>query len=75
MADLTSAQKLAAARAALHDLRLGRSAVEVDFGDYRAKFTPANEPRLAKYVADLEAEVAASTPAAAPRRGAIGFIF
>lgn len=58
------------ARIALHKLRTGTAAVEVDCGDYRTKFTPATVENLNAYVAELEQRLAGN-----PVRGAIGFFF
>ena len=65
---------LDAARAARHQLLMGQSVVECDFGgagaQQRTKFTAANADRLDAYIAELEARIAGL-----PRRGAIGFAF
>lgn len=58
------------AQIALHKLRTGISVVEVDCGDYRAKFTPANLENLMAYVSELQQRLAGN-----PQRGSIGIIF
>ena len=58
------------AQIALHKLRTGAQVVEVDTGDYRAKFTPANLENLQAYVTDLQEQLAGT-----PHAGAIGFYF
>lgn len=66
----TDQDRLDAAQAALHKLLTGTSVVEVDTGQYRAKFTPANIDALRSYIAELQQKLAGAAP-----RGAIGFIF
>jgi hypothetical protein len=67
---MTDADRLALAKDARHKLLLGQAAVEVDFGTYRTKFTPANREALDSYIAELEAAICGQ-----PSRGAIGFVF
>lgn len=67
---MTDADRLAAAKDARHQLVTGAQAVEVDFGIYKTKFTPANREALDSYISELEASIAGGK-----RRGAIGFIF
>ncbi|MBI1202555.1 MAG: hypothetical protein GC182_08595 [Rhodopseudomonas sp.] len=59
------------ANAARHKLLTGTSAVEVDMGTYRARFTPANREALESYIAELSARISGC----APRRGAVGIVF
>lgn len=70
---MTDQEMLDAARAARHQLLMGASAVECDFGgvgsQQRTRFTPANADRLDAYIAELEARIAGL-----PRRGAVGFV-
>ena len=48
-------QRLTEARAALHALHLGQSAVEVrDSNGDSVRYTPANASRLRAYIAELE---------------------
>ncbi len=61
---------LSDARIALHKLRTGTQAVEVDTGDYRTKFTPATVENLQAYVNQLEEALNG-----VPTRGAVGFYF
>lgn len=58
------------AQQALHKLRTGTAVVEVDCGDYRTRFTPANVENLQAYVAELQLRLEGR-----PLRGAIGFVF
>ena len=67
---MTDQDCLAAAQVARHKLLLGAQAVEVDFGTYRAKFTPANREALESYISELQARIANK-----PVRGAIGIVF
>ncbi|MHA3913299.1 gpW family head-tail joining protein [Halovulum sp. GXIMD14793] len=64
---LTAQERLTEARIALHKLMTGTQAVSLtDQNGERVEYRPANRSALARYVADLEAEVAgARTP---PRR-------
>jgi hypothetical protein len=66
---MTDQDRLAAAIDARHRLLLGESAVEVDFGTYRARFTPANREALESYIKELEAQISGK-----PQHGAIGFV-
>lgn len=61
---------LTQALAARHALITGQQAVEVDFGTYRTKFTPANRDALDSYISELQTQIAGLQ-----RRGAIGVIF
>ena len=65
-----TAALLREAQVALHKLRTGTSVVEVDCGDYRAKFTSATVPDLRAYIAELEQKISGR-----PARGAVGFVF
>jgi hypothetical protein len=70
---MTDQEMLDAAIAARHQLLLGQSAVECDFGgvgsQQRTRFTAANADRLDAYIAELESKIAGL-----PRRGAVGFV-
>lgn len=71
---MTDQEMLDAAKLARHQLLMGTSAVECDFGgvgsQQRTRFTAANADRLDAYIAELEARIAGL-----PRRGAMGFVF
>lgn len=71
---MTDQEMLDAALLARHQLLMGQSTVECDFGgagaQQRVKFTPANADRLDAYIAELQARIAGL-----PRRGAIGIVF
>lgn len=59
---MTDAEKLADAKAKLHLLVTGQLArVYVDQNGERVEYTAANEPRLRRYIADLEALVGPTT--------------
>lgn len=60
MSDLPT--QLAEARAAYHELQMGRSAVTfVDSNGERVEFRPANAAKLAAYIRDLERQIAGRT--------------
>jgi septal ring factor EnvC (AmiA/AmiB activator) len=60
MADLATLQtRLTEAEAAYHQLALGTKEVEVEHGDMRMKYTQATMEKLAAYIADLRAQIAA----------------
>jgi hypothetical protein len=62
MATLTDAQRLTAARDALHSLNTGTAArVVVDQNGERVEFNTANADRLRAYIAELETLVATGT--------------
>jgi hypothetical protein len=71
---MTDQEMLDAAKLARHQLLMGQSVVECDFGgvgsQQRTRFTAANADRLDAYIAELESRVAGL-----PTRGAVGFIF
>lgn len=49
-------QRLREARAALHNVQIGQSAVEIrDSNGDAVRYTPANASRLKAYIAELEA--------------------
>lgn len=69
------AQRLAEAKEALHQLQLGKQVVKVEVHGAPGRsvtYTPANIEQLKRYIASIEAEVAAQTPGR-PRRGCISF--
>jgi len=66
----TCEENLIAAKAALHALILGESIVETTINGRTSKYTPADEPRLQRYVAQLEGECGNADKAHA---GPIGF--
>lgn len=56
---LTTAQKLAAAEQAYHDLMvMGAVRVVVDQNGERVEYTAVNAANLARYIADLKAQIA-----------------
>lgn len=56
---MTLAEQLADAKAAYHELLVGRSArVFVDQNGERVEYTAANRADLRKYIQELEAEIA-----------------
>jgi hypothetical protein len=60
-------QRLTEAKAALHNLQIGQSAVEIrDSNGDAVRYTPANASRLKAYIAELEAQLL--NDAAASRR-------
>lgn len=66
MSMATDAQLLAEARAALHALSIGESAVEVrDSDGSSVRYTPGNASRLKTYIRDLELRIAGTQ---APRK-------
>lgn len=71
---MTLQDMLAAAQLARHQLLLGQSVVECDFGgaggQQRTIFTKANADRLDAYIAELQALIAGK-----PTRGAMGIVF
>lgn len=61
-------QRLTEAKAALHNLHLGQSAVEIrDSNGDAVRYTPANASRLKAYIAELEEQL--KNNATASRRG------
>lgn len=66
--------KIAEAESALHKLVLGQSAVEVWDGEFRVTYTPANQDKLERYLADLRAQ-AAPAVGALPARRPLTFVF
>ncbi len=54
MAELTNAQKLTEAEAALHKLLTGSQAVQIGYGERRVQYTQANIAELRKYIATLK---------------------
>lgn len=70
---LTTAEKLAEARAAYHALMTGEKAVEVrDSDGSSVRFTQANASRLRTYIKELEAELAGTTKRSGPMRPVFG---
>ena len=67
---LTCAQKLEAAKEALHALILGESIVEVVTNGRTNKYTAADEGKLRRYIAALEAECGDTTKG---HLGPVGF--
>jgi hypothetical protein len=67
---MTDQDLLTQASLARHKLLTGTSAVEVDMGGYRARFTPANREALESYINELQDRIAG-----VQRRGAIGIVF
>lgn len=66
---MTLADQLAEAKAAYHDLVIGKAAVEfTDSNGERVRYTAANRQALASYIADLEAKIANQAPCNAPMR-------
>ena len=65
--------KLAEAEKALHDLTIGKSAVDVWDGDFRVTYTPAKRDLLETYIAGLKAEI--SPAACLPTRRPLTFVF
>jgi hypothetical protein len=64
-------QRLTDAQIALHNLNIGKMAVEVEVaGGMRVTFTPAQIDKLEAYVKDLQAQIAGVRTV-----GAIGFVF
>jgi len=73
--ELTLEQKLAQARAAYHNLMIGRSAREVvDQNGERVTFTAANKQHLYNYIRELEA-LLPSAPTVPAQYGPATFIF
>ncbi len=68
---MTDQDLLVQANVAYHKLLTGTSAIEVDMGTHRVKFTPADSTKLVEYIAKLETRIAGNRP----QRGAIGFVF
>ena len=59
---MTLAEQLADAKAAFHELVVGRSArVFVDQNGERVEYTAANRADLQKYILELEAKIAGTT--------------
>lgn len=74
MAELTTAQKLAEARAAYHEIMTGQAVSRfVDQNGESVQYTRANIKQLESYIAKLEAELA--NPGVRPYRGPIRFTF
>lgn len=74
MADLTTAQKLAEARQAYHEIMTGQAVSRfVDQNGETVQYTRANIQQLAAYIAKLEAELA--NPGGRPYRGPIRFTY
>ena len=72
MADTATLEaRLAQAEAALHDLLVGRKAVQLDYDGRRTAFAPSDEAKLRQYIQELKA--ALGRPGA--RRRAIGVSF
>lgn len=72
----TCEDKLAEAKAALHDLQIGKSTVEVWDGDYRVRYTAATVSGLQAYIAQLEAQCGSTaTGCGASTRRPITFRF
>jgi hypothetical protein len=71
---MTLQDMLAAAQLARHQLLMGQSIVECDFGGSGAMqktiFKAADADRLDAYIAELEAKIAGK-----PTRGAMGIVF
>jgi hypothetical protein len=67
---MTTLDLLTQALSARHKLLTGTSAVEVDMGGYRARFTPANREALESYINELQDNISG-----VQARGAIGFVF
>ena len=68
-------QRLEEAKAALHQLQLGKQVVKVEVHGAPGRsvtYTPANIEQLKRYIAALEAECGAQGMAR-PRRGCIAF--
>ena len=66
----TCAEKLAAAKDVLHALILGDSIVNTTISGRSTQYTPADEGRIRRYIAELEAECG---DAAKGHAGPIGF--
>ena len=66
----TCEANLTAAKEALHALILGESIVEVVINGRTNKYTPADEGRLRRYIAELEAECGDATKG---HLGPVGF--
>lgn len=65
----TTAELLAEARSAYHELMIGNQAVEVrDSNGESVRFTRADADRLRGYIKELEAQLAAENGTAMPRR-------
>lgn len=75
MADMTTSEKLADARAKYHKLVTGAMRVTVRDGDSTIEYTPANASALAKYISDLEGQLAVEEGTVAKRRTPAGVIF
>lgn len=68
-------QRLAEAKAALHQLQLGKQVVKVEVHGAPGRsvtYTPANIEQLKRYIAALEAECGTQDPGR-PRRGCVTF--
>lgn len=71
-----TAQLLEEAKAALHQLHLGKQAVKVEVMGQPGRsvtYTPADVDKLTGYVKSLEAQLAAETGSTTRRRGCITF--
>jgi hypothetical protein len=54
---MTTAERLAEAKDALHNLLTGKRAVLIQYGDTRTQFTAGDIDELRRYIAQLEGEV------------------
>jgi hypothetical protein len=63
--------ELDAARAALHDLMMGKRVATVQKDGRRVEFTATSVSELKKYIADLESQVGTTSR----RRGPAGFTY
>lgn len=66
---MATQSELDAARAALHDLMMGKRVATVQKDGRRVEFTATSVTDLKKYIADLESQVGTSSR----RRGPAGF--
>ena len=64
-------RRLAEAEAALHELKLGRAVIEVDFDGRRTRFVKTDIDKLEGYIDDLREEQSGRRK----RNGAIGILF
>lgn len=65
----TLALQLSEAQLAYHALNTGTQTVSVGTGDTRVSFTPATVGDLRRYIADLQAAIAALSTGSRPRKG------
>ena len=71
---LTTAEKLAEAEAAYHELVMGTAVAKyIDQNGESVSYTKANLSALAAYIAQLKAEIAAE--GVTPYRGPLRFVF